>query len=51
LQTQAGIQYEVLIEDVSEFYAERNEPYLSQLDEIKKMQYTLSRDWPVPAGL
>ncbi len=46
----AGIQYEVLIEDVSKFYEERNKPFLSQLDEIKRMEYTLSREWPVPAG-
>jgi len=46
----AGISYEVIIPDVSKFYEERNKPFLSQLDEIKRMEYTLSRDWPVPEG-
>ena len=47
---ESGIAYEVLIGDVSEYYRQRNEPFLGQLDEIKNMEYTLSRDWPVPAG-
>jgi carboxypeptidase T len=46
----AGIQYEVMIADVSKYYEERNEPYLSRLDEVKQMKYELSRDWPVPEG-
>jgi hypothetical protein len=46
----AGIRYEVMIEDVSKFYEERNKPYLSKLDEVKRMEYALSRDWPVPEG-
>jgi carboxypeptidase T len=47
---QSGIEYEVLIPDVSAFYRERNAPYLSQLDELKQMEYALSREWPVPEG-
>jgi len=46
----AGIRYEVEIPDMTKYYKERNEPYLSKLDEIKHAKYTLSRDWPVPAG-
>lgn len=46
----AGIRYEVMIPDVTKYYEERNKPFLSQLDEIKRAKYTLSRDWPVPAG-
>jgi hypothetical protein len=46
----SGLTYEVMIGDVSKFYRERNEPYLSQLDEVKRMEYFLSREWPVPAG-
>jgi hypothetical protein len=46
----AGISYEVMIKDVAEFYEERNKPFLSKLDDFKRMEYTLSRDWPVPAG-
>jgi carboxypeptidase T len=47
---EAGIRYEVLIEDVSKYYAERNQPYMSDLDRFKRMEYALSRDWPVPEG-
>jgi carboxypeptidase T len=47
---EAGIRYEVLIPDMTKFYAERNAPYLSRLDEIKHAKYELSRDWPVPEG-
>lgn len=46
----AGIRYEVLIPDMTKYYVERNEPYLSSLDEMKKAKYELSRDWPVPEG-
>jgi len=46
----AGIRYEVEIPDMSKYYVERNEPYLSNLDEIKHAKYDLSRDWPVPEG-
>jgi carboxypeptidase T len=46
----AGVRYEVLIPDMTKYYAERNEPYLSKLDEIKHAKYELSRDWPVPEG-
>lgn len=45
-----GIRYEVMIPDVTKYYEERNKPFLSQLDEMKRFEYTLSRDWPVPAG-
>jgi hypothetical protein len=45
-----GIRYEVEIPDMTKYYAERNEPYLSNLDEIKHAKYELSRDWPVPEG-
>ncbi|NTV83466.1 MAG: zinc carboxypeptidase, partial [Bacteroidales bacterium] len=46
----AGVSYEILIEDVTKYYVERNEPYMSRLDEIKKMEYELSFEWPVPEG-
>ena len=45
-----GIAYEVLIPDVSRFYEERNAPYLDRLDELKRQEYTLSREWTVPQG-
>jgi len=45
-----GISYEVLISDVSKFYEERNAPYLDRLDELKRQEYTLSREWTVPQG-
>ena len=47
---QSGIRYEVMIEDMTEFYRERNEPFMPKLDEVKRMEYELSRDWPVPEG-
>jgi carboxypeptidase T len=46
----ASIRYEVLIPDMTKYYVERNEPFLSKLDEIKHAKYILSRDWPVPEG-
>jgi hypothetical protein len=46
----AGIRYEVMIQDMTKYYVERNEPYLTKLDEIKHAKYDLSRDWPVPEG-
>jgi carboxypeptidase T len=46
----AGIRYEMMIPDMTKYYAERNEPFLSRLDEIKRAKYILSRDWPVPEG-
>ena len=46
----SGIKYEVMIPDVTKFYAERNEPELTRLDEIKNAKYELGRDWPVPEG-
>lgn len=45
-----GISYDVLVEDVTKFYEERNRPYLSRLDEVRKMTYDLSDEWPVPEG-
>jgi hypothetical protein len=48
--SEAGLRYEVLIADVSKYYVERNKPFLSHLDEVKRMEYDLSRDWPVPEG-
>ena len=45
-----GISYEVLIPDVSKFYEERNAPYLHRLAQLKRQEYTLSREWPVPQG-
>ena len=48
---EAGVSYEILIADVTKYYVERNEPYMSRLDEIKKMEYDLSFEWPVPEGL
>ncbi len=35
----AGIRYEVMIPDMTKYYEERNEPYLSKLDEIKHAKY------------
>jgi carboxypeptidase T len=46
----AGVRYEIEIPDMTKYYIERNEPYLSKLDEIKHAKYELSRDWPVPEG-
>jgi len=46
----SGIRYEVMIPDMTRYYVERNEPYLSKLDEVKRAKYELSRDWPVPEG-
>jgi carboxypeptidase T len=46
----AGVSYEILIEDVTKYYIERNEPFMSKLDEIKKAEYELSFEWPVPEG-
>lgn len=45
-----GIDYEILVPDVERYYEQRNAPYLSDLDGLKRASYTLSRDWPVPAG-
>ncbi len=47
---EAGLQFEILIEDMSKFYEERNAPYLHDPDALKEATYTLSRDWPVPEG-
>lgn len=47
---QSGLRYEILIEDVTAFYVERNAPYLDRLDELKRAAYELSREWPVPEG-
>ncbi len=46
----SGLKFNVEIEDVSAFYRERNEPYLSNLDQVKRMEYSMSREWPVPEG-
>lgn len=46
----SGLRHEILIQDVTDFYVERNAPYLDKLDELKRMEYTLSREWPVPEG-
>ncbi len=46
----SGLHYEVLIPDMTKYYVERNKPYMSKLDEVKRMEYDLSRDWPVPEG-
>jgi hypothetical protein len=46
----SGISYEVMIEDVSTYYADRNAPFMNDLDGLKRATYTLSRDWPVPEG-
>lgn len=46
----SGVAYEILIPDVTAFYEERNAPFLSQLEEIKRMEYVLNREWPVPEG-
>ena len=45
-----GVEYEVLIADMASYYRERNEPFLSRLDEIKSMDYALNFQWPVPDG-
>ncbi len=46
----SGVPFELLIPDMERYYADRNEPYLSKLDELKRAAYTLSREWPVPEG-
>jgi carboxypeptidase T len=46
----AGVRYEVLIEDITKYYIERNAPYMDDLEGVKGMKYELSRDWPVPEG-
>ncbi len=50
IASEQGVKYEVLIDDVTKYYVERNEPYLSDLDALEKMEYELSREWPVPEG-
>jgi len=50
IASEAGIEFEILIEDVTKFYTERNAPFMSQLDELEKAEYALSREWPVPEG-
>jgi len=47
---EAGIQYEVMIRDLTKFYRERNEKELTQLDDLERMVYNLSDEWPVPEG-
>lgn len=46
----AGVRYDVLVEDVARYYSERNAPYLDDLAGVKRMEYELSREWPVPEG-
>ncbi len=45
-----GLDYEILIEDVSRFYVERNKEALKNLDGIRNARNTLDNTWPVPEG-
>jgi hypothetical protein len=47
---ESGLEYEVMISDMTTYYQERNEPYLSRLDEMKQMDYQMNSEWPVPDG-
>jgi hypothetical protein len=45
-----GYSYEVLIDDVGKYYAARAAQEMANLDLIMQKDYTLSREWEVPAG-
>ncbi len=47
---EAGYEYEVLIEDMTAYYTERNKPFLNQLGLLKNSNYVLNGSWPVPEG-
>ena len=47
---EAGFRYEVLIEDMSKYYEEQAAAEMPLLAQLEKASYSLSREWPVPAG-
>jgi carboxypeptidase T len=47
---EAGLRYDVMIPDMTKYYQERNEPFMDDLEGVKRAVYDLSDEWPVPEG-
>ena len=45
-----GYPYDILIDDMSKYYEERNAKEMGNLEQLRNADYILNRDWPVPDG-